>query len=323
MSADGAIEGPLVDRSFRRRAAGAGGALVVLFAVIVLWLLLAPVPDRAGGGAGGGTGSGIGEGAGDGIGDGGDGSGAGRGVAVGDGAGSVVGDPALGAGAGAGAGAEGPVVPDSRPSRPPLQVGFTATPETAVPPAPVAPPAPAASGGPSGGGAGRGGGSGNTFMGVEGRGKRVVYVIDRSGSMTGDRFANARYELKRSIRALPADGAFYVIFFDQGSLPMPANALTAASAANKERYAKWIDQQLPGGGTDPTKAMELALSLKPDSIFLMSDGEFDPMVADRIRAANDARCSINAIAFHDRAGEAILQRIARENEGAYRFVAPP
>ena len=138
-----------------------------------------------------------------------------------------------------------------------------------------------------------------------------------------DRFTHTRYELKRSIRALPDDGEFFVIFFDTTALPMPASGLVRATAANRDRYSRWIDQQDVSGGTDPTDAMIQALGMKPDTIFLMSDGVFDIGVADRIRQANTHGCSINTIAFHDRSGEPVLQRIAKENEGAYRFVAPP
>lgn len=295
--------------------------MIALFLALSIWLLATPA-DGSGGGAGPGSGGGGGGGSGGGI-----GTGVGTGTLADAGAADAPGEgrdedgtgPAQGDGEAASQEAR-----EAPSSRPPLRVGFTAPTESRAPPAPPAPAAAPARGGRAGGASGGGGGSGDhSFMGVEGRGKRVVYVIDRSGSMNGDRLSNTRYELKRSIRALPADGEFFVIFFDQRALPMPAPGLVPATGANKDRYSKWIDQQTAGGGTDPTEALLQALALGPDSIYLMSDGVFDAASAQAVRAANGSECIINAIAFHDPAGEEVLKRIARENGGAYRFVAPP
>ncbi|MBM4111848.1 MAG: hypothetical protein FJ253_00485 [Phycisphaerae bacterium] len=324
-STDLELGAPRVDRGFRRRASSIGGALILCFLALLLWAMWAP--SRA-------TGAGSGEGE---LGGSGGGSGGGAGIASGTGASS---DSGAADASGAGlddSGARAAQDPDDgaaartdaespRASRPPLKVGFSAAPNAPVPPAPTAPDATSASrrGGNAGGAAGGGGGKGDhSFMGVEGRGRKVVYVIDRSGSMQGDRIAHTRYELKRSIRALPADSEFFVIFFDQRALPMPAPGLVSATASNKERYSKWIDQQEAIGGTDPSEAAVQALALGADTIYLMSDGVFHSTAASSIRSANRGNCVIHTIAFHDRSGEELLQRIARENEGVYRFVAPP
>lgn len=328
----GRVALPVVDRRYRDRA-GAGGALsVVVFAILVLWLLfeggaptLAGSGPGDGSGKGGGSGRGIGAGKGDGMGRGGAGTGAsGDGLDAGSSA-----DGASDSAATALDEAHDPKTanPDSTPParRPPLNVGFTAANDPPPPPIPPvvvkSPPVGASSGsGAAGGGGGQGG---TSFMGVEARGKRVVYVIDRSGSMAGDeRLKHANYELKRSIRAMPDDGEFFVIYFDTAALPMPAEHLMRATGANVNRFAKWIDQQTPNGGTDPTEAMTKALALGPDTIFLMSDGAFPEHAATQIRAANTKNCAISTIAFHDPSGEALLERIARENEGTYRFVPP-
>ena len=56
----------------------------------------------------------------------------------------------------------------------------------------------------------------------------------------------------------------------------------------------------------------------------VSDGLFDESAADVIRTANPGRrVRIHTIAFYDNEGEAVLRRIAEENRGKYRFVAPP
>ena len=163
-------------------------------------------------------------------------------------------------------------------------------------------------------------------MGVKSAGKHVVYVIDYSGSMSGDRLAHTKLELKRSIERLPKDGSFLVIFFDNDFTVMPPGRMVPASARNRKEAIDWIDQQDVRGGTDPTRALAYALSLRPETVFLMTDGAFADHVAtyDAIEKGNaDRHASINTIAFHERVAEPELKRIARENRGDYRYVPPP
>ncbi|HUU43206.1 MAG TPA: hypothetical protein VMX57_05470, partial [Planctomycetota bacterium] len=96
-----------------------------------------------------------------------------------------------------------------------------------------------------------------------------------------------------------------------------------ASAGNKQKFLTWVEGIFPGGGTDPTGAMEQALAFKPDAIWLMSDGLFDDIAAEFIRDHNPGkRVRIHTIAFYDNAGEPVLRRIAEQNRGNYRFVKP-
>ncbi|MEM1109639.1 MAG: VWA domain-containing protein [Planctomycetota bacterium] len=174
----------------------------------------------------------------------------------------------------------------------------------------------------SGGGSARSGLP--SFFGQTGRGSRFVYLIDRSGSMDGGRFNAARFELIKSIRSLREHESFYVIFYSSGATPMPGDKLVSATPKNQQEQIDWIRSISVGGSTNPTEALEIALNeIKPDTIWLLSDGQFNVSVADTIRGLNPrARVQINTIAFHTQAGEAILKIIADENDGDYRFVAP-
>jgi len=159
----------------------------------------------------------------------------------------------------------------------------------------------------------------------KGRGSKFVYVIDFSSSMTGDRLAAAKAELIKSIQGLTSKLKFYVIFYDDREEPMPGeNELLRANSRNKNEAIRWIRSIGTRGGTDPTTAMQHALQLQPDVIFLLTDGGFSASVCDAIKAANqEKKVAINTIAFHDPSGEAVLKRIAEENRGDYRFVPPP
>jgi hypothetical protein len=91
-------------------------------------------------------------------------------------------------------------------------------------------------------GNGRGGRpGGDMFFGIAAGGRKIVYVIDCSGSMLAPhfsedktRFQRLKREMHRSIDALPRDREFFVIFFSDSSLPMPAKSLQPASKEHKK-----------------------------------------------------------------------------------------
>jgi len=171
-----------------------------------------------------------------------------------------------------------------------------------------------------------GGGRNIKFIGVDGGAKAstVVFVVDCSGSMEGARWREVLAELRRSIEALNLRHKFSIIFFSdlgrERQMP-PANTLVVASTENKEAAERFIASVSPSGGTEPSGAMERALMMKPDVIYLLTDGEFHPMVRDQIAGFNkDKRTAIFTLAFKSKAGEKLLRKIAMENRGKYKFV---
>jgi len=185
-------------------------------------------------------------------------------------------------------------------------------------------------GAPAGGAGGLGpggGGGGTSFFGIGGRGQRFAYIVDVSGSMsTGERLPTAIHELKRSIAALPDFASVYVCLFHTVPVPQPfANGWVRARPANVARYAQWLDQQRPQGGTEPRPAFEASfiLSPPPDVIFFLTDGEIPEQTADlvaQLNAKQKRKVTVHAIAFSSDAGQEQLRRIARESEGTFRFV---
>ena len=172
-------------------------------------------------------------------------------------------------------------------------------------------------------GAGGTGGGGASFFGLEARGQKFVFVVDRSGSMNGPQLDAAKAELIRAVHRLERGAKFYTIFFNTKHKSMPAKGLVRATETNKRKHFAWVRGVVAGGSTDPTSAMRLALSLEPDVIWLLSDGKFRPHVAAVIRESNPRqRIQIHTIAFYSRQGEKTLREIAEANRGRYRYVSP-
>lgn len=178
----------------------------------------------------------------------------------------------------------------------------------------------------SGVGDGHGSGSGSQFFEIETAGTRFVYVIDGSGSMTEphsearSRLERVKIELVRSIGGLPEEMEFFVIFFNRLAVPMPAEKLQRATLANKQKYLEWCVRVRGGGGTDPRAALKQALELRPDVIYLLTDGAFSSEVVSDVSRWNTRGSSIHTFCFGDPVGETLLKQIAEKNHGAYKFV---
>lgn len=176
-----------------------------------------------------------------------------------------------------------------------------------------------------GGGGGRGPGLVGGFFGTQTAGNTFVYVVDMSGSMAGDRFRRAISELIKSINKLKGEQSFYVYFFNDRAFPLfdpkPAKSLISASTANKQRASRWIRSRQPSSTTNPMFALQQALEMKPDVIFLLTDGELDDPTTVRkmIRQYNEGT-QIHTIAFENEEASETLKTIANENHGTFRFV---
>jgi hypothetical protein len=150
---------------------------------------------------------------------------------------------------------------------------------------------------------------------------KIVYVVDRSGSMT-DSLDFVKRELKRSIGTLSEADEFHVIFYSSGPpQEMPTRRLVAATDSNKKLAFEFIDNVVEGGETDPAKALERAFAVAPDLIYLLTDGEFDKGMIGFVKQHNPTgKAAVNTICFIYRDGEEVLKAIAAQNGGLYKFV---
>ena len=176
------------------------------------------------------------------------------------------------------------------------------------------------------------------FCGIEGGGNHFVYLVDSSGSM-GDAFESARAELLRSIDALRPKQRFYVIFFDAepdymriASPNRDERASVFATPQNKRALGQWAMSIEMDRGKGPYEALPFALRLKPDVIFLLSDGEFTQRIEDILTQQNRVNnlfgdegpiSIVHTIGYHSRDGESRMRRIAKQNGGKYRHVPKP
>lgn len=181
-------------------------------------------------------------------------------------------------------------------------------------------------GGMPGLGAGRGGGAGErvSFFESKAVGKKIVFVVDHSGSMT-DSIVYVKHELKKSIRSLKPNQSFWLTFYSSGptlDLPVPGgHKLINATEPNKALANDFIDTIIAVGQTFPEESLKKAFDCQPDLIFILTDGNFDPSIEGLIQRLNAKKeVTVNTICFYYDDGEALLKKIAAENNGTYKFV---
>lgn len=157
----------------------------------------------------------------------------------------------------------------------------------------------------------------------------VVYVIDKSGSMSGHPVERVKAELVHALEQLADGKRFSVVFFDDTTWPLYAQRggaaagvqlqLLTADASSKKPVIRWINQMFGDGGTIPEPAVMLALSQDPAYVVLLSDGEFCPSYVRKITDMNQAKGARKAVITCVGLSEAVqtLRDIARNNQGVY------
>lgn len=178
------------------------------------------------------------------------------------------------------------------------------------------------------------------FAGLDGGGNHFVYLVDSSNSMK--KFNDARTELLRSIDSLKPDQRFYVVFYDENPKYMritnPSQdepASVYATPESKQTFRRWAMAVQQARGQSPPEVLKFAFKLRPDVIFLLSDGEFTAQTETVIRENNLQEnlfgesgpiSIIHTIRYpgvsstEGRQAEVQMQRIASENGGQYRNV---
>ena len=163
------------------------------------------------------------------------------------------------------------------------------------------------------------------FFGTAAKGNHVIYVVDISYSMSEpysaseNRLQRAKNELQESIGELSGTQKFSIYFFSDTVTFDQRFIGKKPSQKNQIKLKEWLNQIFCQSGTNPSPAMQIALSEKCDEIFLLSDGDFDQGTADLIRRSNKFNTRINTISL-GRSSDS-LKTIAEENNGQY--IEPP
>jgi hypothetical protein len=168
----------------------------------------------------------------------------------------------------------------------------------------------------------------SNFYGTGGNATRIVYIIDHSGSML-DNFEYLQKETKRSVGNLVPLQFFSVIMVSDTAAVIGEARLQRATGDVKRAFMTKLDEFVAEGQNDDLlppfqEAFEKAFVMKPQLIYFLTDGHFDPRLRDVVHALNrEGKVHINTIAFvnHEPSYEDQLKELASRNGGVYHFVS--
>ena len=169
-----------------------------------------------------------------------------------------------------------------------------------------------------------------SFLDIRDAANRFVYLIDCSGSMAGPPIRYAREQLKASIQNLTKTQQFQILFYNERAhamslKPRPNTGMYRATPSNIAAATRFIDSWQPDSGTDHAPAIKAALRLRPEVIYLLTDGTEPRLAAgdrDRIRRLNRGGTRIHCIEF-GKGGpldiENWVEKMALQNDGVYQY----
>lgn len=177
------------------------------------------------------------------------------------------------------------------------------------------------------------------FFGLRPETDRVVFVLDRSGSMDAGmgnstktagnksrtRFDEAGSQLIKCLEGLGEDARFEVILFSDG-LRHFRDELVPANEKNLKSLARWISLNRPDGGTHLRPGVRSAMrvddpaTLEADTVIVLCDGETiegPTWVGSFIRVHNDlSRVRFHAVQLGGRS-DGTLEALCEHTSGDY------
>lgn len=162
-------------------------------------------------------------------------------------------------------------------------------------------------------------------------GRRVVYLVDASGSMrrssgAGTRLDGARQAVMQSLLNLPNDTQFNVLYFATQTESFRPQ-LSYANAATKREATRFLQEEpnLERNETDLLAALRTALQMQPDAVWVVTDGDTQGfswnilLQTRRCRKNFAPEATISVVGVQVGADdEDLLRKLSVQNDGAYQ-----
>jgi Mg-chelatase subunit ChlD len=169
------------------------------------------------------------------------------------------------------------------------------------------------------------------YYGMPIQARRMIFIIDTSGSMNGPRLQAAKRELSQAIYDLPNNASFNIITFnDKAAAWRPAMTPTTSDA--KQAAGKFIYNLYAGGHTAAYDALDMSFRFDAEAVYFLSDGAPNAgkipapkAIIDTVTQTNRSRrITINTIGISpgppDGPLDAFVKTLAEQNFGVYRRV---
>ena len=161
---------------------------------------------------------------------------------------------------------------------------------------------------------------------LEGTGE-FLFILDRSGSMSGNRIELAKKAAVLFLKSLPFDSKFNIISFGSDALKLYPESILAYSKNVNSAIEKISSMNANMGGTNIYKTLSLIFSdpvddKYPRSLFLITDGgEGDSMHSINLIKNNATKCRIHGFGIQTSGREAhFIQDAANLGKGFASFI---
>jgi hypothetical protein len=168
-----------------------------------------------------------------------------------------------------------------------------------------------------------------SVFGIQAKGTKFVFVVDRSESTSGGALAASKAELLHGIGPINDRQQFQVILYNEkpkifNPTGIPGR-LAFGTDENKAEVRKFLSSIEADGGTDHEAALALAVRMHPDVVFLFTDGD-DPQLTARQLERIDRLgpgVVINTVQFGDgpqKVKDHFLAKLARQSGGEFKYM---
>lgn len=162
--------------------------------------------------------------------------------------------------------------------------------------------------------------------------KTVLFVVDRSGSMAGEKLKQAKASLTYMINSLNSKDTFNIISYSS-EVDLFRPELELFTDETRKQALEYIDDIYSGGGTNINEALTSALeqltdSDRPNYVMFLTDGlptvgvtgEAD--IAANVRSANKIKARVFSFGVGYDVNSRLLDRLSRDQRGTSVYVKP-
>ena len=162
--------------------------------------------------------------------------------------------------------------------------------------------------------------------------KTVVFVLDRSGSMTGAKIEQARNALKFVLENLREGDTFNILTYDD-RVETYQPELQRYSSETRSAALRYVENIRPGGSTNIDEALRTALGqvqdrTRPSYILFLTDGlptageTNEAAIAEHVKTGNANHARLFVFGVGNDVNARLLDRLSGGNSGTSEYVRP-
>lgn len=153
--------------------------------------------------------------------------------------------------------------------------------------------------------------------------RSVVFLLDRSGSMSGTPLDQAKKAVDACLSVLSEKDRIGFVAFNQ-AVELFEERLVPCTAANRDRLRRHLQSLEAGGGTELAAGIQAAVKLAGGGeadLFVVTDGQVGA-TEDILRVSRAAGVRLHCLGVGAASQDRFLTLLARDTGGVSRFVTP-